>query len=116
MFKVNSKDTRSMLLLILNIITPCSGVSIVNFEQVNTDSDGIKHFQASIYLLKVNNKNTRTLCEICSKLTRHEIRLEASYKLYKDCGLKNVDIRRKIMSLQCSWVNRLYNDSFHEWK
>ena len=24
---------------------------------------------AGIYLLKVNNKNTRTRCEICSKLT-----------------------------------------------
>ena len=24
---------------------------------------------ASIYLLKVNNRNTRTRCEICSKLT-----------------------------------------------
>ena len=27
------------------------------------------HFPASIYLLKANNRNTRTRCEICSKLT-----------------------------------------------
>ena len=26
-------------------------------------------YQAGIYLLKVNNRNTRTKCEICSKLT-----------------------------------------------
>ena len=26
-------------------------------------------FPAGIYLLKVNNRNTRTKCEICSKLT-----------------------------------------------
>ena len=26
-------------------------------------------YQAGIYLLKVNNRNTRTRCEICSKLT-----------------------------------------------
>ena len=26
-------------------------------------------FPAGIYLLKVNNKNARTMCEICSKLT-----------------------------------------------
>ena len=26
-------------------------------------------FPAGIYLLKVNNRNTRTRCEICSKLT-----------------------------------------------
>ena len=35
---------------------------------------------------------------------------------YKDGGLKNVDIREKIISLQCSWIKRLYDDSFHEWK
>ena len=35
---------------------------------------------------------------------------------YKDGGLKNVDIRKKIISLQCSWIKRLYDDSFHEWK
>ena len=32
----------------------------------------VKHlrlYPASIYLLKVNNRNTRTRCEICSKLT-----------------------------------------------
>ena len=26
-------------------------------------------YPAGIYLLKVNNRNTRTMCEICSKLT-----------------------------------------------
>ena len=33
---------------------------------------------------------------------------------YKDGGLKNVDIRIKIISLQCSWIKILYDDSFHE--
>ena len=28
-----------------------------------------KIYPAGIYLLKVNNRNTRTRCEICSKLT-----------------------------------------------
>ena len=31
-------------------------------------------------------------------------------------GLKNVDIPNKIIALQCSWIRRLYNNSFHEWK
>ena len=31
-----------------------------------------KLFSAGIYLLKVNNRNTRTRCEICSKLTIHQ--------------------------------------------
>ena len=29
----------------------------------------LKHIRAGIYLFKVNNRNTRTRCEICSKLT-----------------------------------------------
>ena len=41
---------------------------------------------------------------------------ETLYEEYKDSGLKNVDIPRysKIISLRCSWVRRLYDDSFHE--
>ena len=35
---------------------------------------------------------------------------------FKHGGLKNVNIQKKIISLQCSWVRRLYDDSFHEWK
>ena len=31
-------------------------------------------------------------------------------------GLKNVDIKSKIISLQCSWIKKLYDESFHEWK
>ena len=29
----------------------------------------INFYPAGIYMLKVNNRNTRTVCEICSKLT-----------------------------------------------
>ena len=32
-------------------------------------SEQFSHNPAGIYLLKVNNKNTRTRCELCSKLT-----------------------------------------------
>ena len=45
-----------------------------------------------------------------------KIRHETTCKEYKDGGLKNVDISCKILSLQCSWIRRLYNDNFHEWK
>ena len=31
-------------------------------------------------------------------------------------GLNNVDIESKIISSQCSWVNKVYHESFHEWK
>ena len=35
---------------------------------------------------------------------------------YKCGGLKNIDILNKILSLQCSWIRRIYDNSFHEWK
>ena len=34
-------------------------------------------------------------------------------KEYEQGGLKNVHIFFKITSLQCSWVKRLYHDSFY---
>ena len=38
------------------------------------------------------------------------------YALTKHGGLKNVNIQKKVISLQCAWVRRFYDDSFHEWK
>ena len=31
-------------------------------------------------------------------------------------GLKNIDNNSKTRSLQCLWIQKLYDDSFHEWK
>ena len=35
---------------------------------------------------------------------------------YEKGGIKNVDLRNKITSMQCSWVKRLFEDDFHDWK
>ena len=45
------------------------------------------------------------------KIKHETLRME-----FKAQGLKNVDIRFKFVSLQCSWVKKLYDDCFHEWK
>ena len=31
-------------------------------------------------------------------------------------GIKIVYLKNKITSLQCSWVKRLFEDDFHDWK
>ena len=36
--------------------------------------------------------------------------------LYENRGFKNVELRNKITSIQCSWVKRLSEDDFHDWK
>ena len=46
-----------------------------------------------------------------SPKTRHE----TTCKDYKNAGLNNVYISRKIVSLQCSWIRRLFYNNFHEW-
>ena len=45
-----------------------------------------------------------------------EIKHETLCNYYKGGGLKNVDILNKIISLQCLWIRRLYNNSFHDFR
>ena len=35
---------------------------------------------------------------------------------YENGGLKNVNISSYVISLQCSWIKRLYDNSSHPWK
>ena len=35
---------------------------------------------------------------------------------YEIVGIKNVDLRNKMTSMQCSWVKRLFKDDFQDWK
>ena len=45
-----------------------------------------------------------------------KIKHEILCNFFEEGGLKNVDINSQNASLQCSWVKRLYDDKFHEWK
>ena len=45
-----------------------------------------------------------------------KIKQDTLCKDYENGGLKDVDITFKIISLQCSWVKRLYDNSIHDWK
>ena len=35
---------------------------------------------------------------------------------FQDGVLKNVDVKSKVISLQCSWVKKLYDGNDHDWK
>ena len=35
---------------------------------------------------------------------------------YNNGGLKNIDISSKIISLQCSWIKKLYDNTTPSWK
>ena len=45
-----------------------------------------------------------------------KIKQETLCNDYKAGGLKNVYIANKSIDLQFSWIVRLYDNSFHEWK
>ena len=45
-----------------------------------------------------------------------KIKHEILFIDYKGGGLKNIGILNKTISLQCSWIRRLYDNLFHEWK
>ena len=45
-----------------------------------------------------------------------KIKHEALGMEFKAGGLKNVDTRSNFVNLQCSWVKKLYDDCFREWK
>ena len=44
-----------------------------------------------------------------------KVKHETIYNDFEYGGLKYVDIKSRIICLQCSWV-KLYVESFHEWK
>ena len=49
-------------------------------------------------------------------LSSPKVKHETICKDFQHGGLKNADIRSKIISLLCSWIKKLYDESFHEWK
>ena len=49
-------------------------------------------------------------------LSKPKIKNETLCSDFKHGGLKNFNIQKKIITLECFWVRRLYHDSFHEWK
>ena len=45
-----------------------------------------------------------------------KIRHKTLCNTYENGGLKNVAIKTKVSSLQCSWMKRLFDENFHDWK
>ena len=62
-------------------------------------------------IAELEKNQKRFLCP-----TKPKIKNETISSDFKDGGLENVDINKKVASLQWSWIKRLYDVSFHEWK
>lgn len=79
-------------------------------------------FQSPIYIipnhynLRTNKYSKKNWVLIQKNLSTYSKRHETLCKENKDGGLKNVEISKKTISLQCSWVRRLYDESLYKWK
>ena len=54
--------------------------------------------------------------KICLEKQISQNQYETLCKNYEQVGLKSVNIFSKIVSLQSSWIQKLYDNRFHEWK
>ena len=76
-----------------------------------------------VHLALITNIPTSTMKEL-SKIQKEFIWKNKNPKIkhttlcnnYDNGGLKNIDISSRIISLQCSWINKLYNNTTPSWK
>ena len=54
--------------------------------------------------------------EFIWKGKNRKIKNSTLYNDYEYGGLKNVDIFSKVVSLQSSWIKKLFDNNFHQWK
>ena len=72
------------------------------------------------FLTVIPNSLIEELQKIQKTFIWHSSRPKISHKTlcnnFENGGLKHVDISSKIISLQCSWLRKLCDENFHEWK
>ena len=72
------------------------------------------------FLTVIPNSLIEELQRIQKTFIWHSSRPKISHKTlcnnFENGGLKHVDISSKIISLQCSWLRKLCDENFHEWK
>ena len=72
------------------------------------------------FLTVIPNSLIEELQKIQKTFIWHSSRPKISNKTlcnnFENDGLKHVDISSKIISLQCSWLRKLCDENFHEWK
>ena len=54
--------------------------------------------------------------KLFDKEKKTKLKHSTLYYGYENGAIKNVDLKNKITSMQCSWVKRLFKDDFYDWK
>ena len=66
--------------------------------------------------LTIKNLSKWKILEFIWKGKNPKIKHSTLCNDYEYGGLKNVDIFSKVVSSQCSWIKRLFDNNFHLWK
>ena len=64
----------------------------------------------------IEEELTKIQRNVLRNFTASKIKHSTNRMDYQNVGLKNVNIFFKIISLQCLWLRRLFDNSFHQWK
>ena len=81
-----------------------------------------RYFQNSV--LRITNNNSKFFSRTTKTnaknflwgYERAKIKHDTLCNNFTKGGLKNLDIKHKFSVLRCSWIQRLYNENFHEWR
>ena len=66
-----------------------------------------------VYLDRRTSKNPK---DIYMALLTSKISHKTLYNNFENGGLKHIDISSKSISLQCSWLRKLCDKNFQQWK
>ena len=96
-----------------------------NFLKQITSTEKVRKLTISkiVHLTLITNIPTSTIKEL-NKVQKEFIWKNKNPKIkrttlcnnYDNGGLKNADISSKIISLQCSWIKKLYDNTAHSWQ
>ena len=73
-------------------------------------------FLVIIVLMEIINQLNKMRKEFIWNGNNTKIKYSTLCNKYENGGLKNADILSYVISLQCSWIKRLFDNSSHPWK
>ena len=115
---LKNKNSIKELLNTINYFSSFTGLKL-NLSKCEVAWIGtLKGVEVAIKVLIIPNQIIDALQQIQKDFLGNSFSPKVTHenKDFEYGGLKHVDRKSKITSLQCSWVKKLYDESFHRWK
>ena len=115
---LKNKNSIKELLNTINYFSSFTGLKL-NLSKCEVTWIGtLKGVEVAIKVLIIPNQIIDALQQIQKDFLGNSFSPKVTHEIkdFEYGGLKHVDRKSKITSLQCSWVKKLYDESFHRWK